>query len=491
MGLALLPWFSLRLLFLYDIETLQMKKQLDLPSYFNWRRLKSGVLVTSDLGGWALLKPAEFRLFAAGKLKSGPGFEALQRGGLLRSRLDFDKIFTDWRDSNEYLRNGPGLHIMVLTQKCNHNCVYCQAGSGAGKNMSLATARRAVDFAFSAPVDGLTIEFQGGEPLVNWPALKETALYARKKAGKTGKGLALALVSNFSLMDKAKADFIVENDISLCTSLDGPADLHNANRKFSGGDSHASAVKWIKYFQERRGVEPPGGPSALLTVTRASLGRAGEIVDEYARLKLPYVFLRPLSPMGEALKRWDEIGYTPEEFLEFYREGLDRVLELNRRGVPIREKTAFLAVKKIVGFQDNKYVDLRCPCGAGLGQLAYDCDGGIYTCDEGRMLARDGDYSFRLGSALKDNYGKVINSEPVKACAISSSLDLQPLCSRCAYKPFCGACPAYNQAAQGGFWGAMPSNGRCLALMGIFDHIFERLSEKPVLEIFKKWIGRV
>lgn len=468
-----------------------MRKLSDLPAYFNWRRLKAGVLVSGDLGGWALLKPAEFRLFAAGKLKSGPAFEALVKAGLLRSRLDFDALFTDWRDSNEYLRLGPGLHILVLTEKCNHNCVYCQAASGAGRNMSAATARRAVDFAFSAPVEGLTIEFQGGEPLVNWPVLKEAALYARGKAAKTGKELALALVSNFSLLDRAKADFLVANDISLCTSLDGPADLHNANRKFSGGDSHARAVKWIGHFQERRGTEPPGGPSALLTVTRASLGRAREIVDEYARLKLPYVFLRPLSPLGDAPGRWDEIGYTPEEFLEFYREGLDRVLELNLRGLPIKEKTAFLLVKKILGSQDNKYVDLRCPCGAGLGQLAYDCDGGIYTCDEGRMLARGGDFSFRLGSVLKDTYAEVINSEPVKACAIASSLDLQPACSRCAYKPFCGACPAYNQAAQGGFWGSMPSNARCRAFMGIFDHIFERLSEKRVREVFGKWLVRV
>ena len=467
-----------------------MKKQDHAPAYFNMRRLKGGVLLTGDMGGWAFLKPADFRLFAAGRLKSGPVYEELVGAGLIRSRLDFDAMFTNWRDSNEYLRLGPGLHIMVLTQKCNHSCVYCQAGSGAGRNMSLATARRAVDFAFSAPVTGLTIEFQGGEPLLNWPVLKETALYARKKAAKTGKELALALVSNFSLLDGAKADFIAANDISLCTSLDGPADLHNANRKFSGGDSHAAAVKWIKYLQERRGTEPPGGPSALLTVTRASLGRAREIVDEYARLKLPYVFLRPLSPMGSALKRWDEIGYTPEEFLKFYREGLDRVLELNRRGVPIKEKTAFLAVKKIIGSQDNKYVDLRCPCGAGLGQLAYDFDGGIYTCDEGRMLARDGDYSFHLGSALKDTYGKVINSEPVKACAIASSLDLQPLCARCAYRPFCGACPAYNQAAQGGFWGSMPSNGRCVALMGIFDCIFEKLSNRANLRIFEMWLEK-
>jgi len=406
----------------------------------------------------------------------------LEAAGLISSRLDFDRLCADWNDSNEYLGRGPGLHILVLTQDCNHGCLYCQAGSGRGASMSAATARRAVDLAFSAPVTGLTIEFQGGEPLMNWPVLKEAALYARKKSAATGKELALALVSNFSLMDEAKAAFIVDNDISVCTSLDGPADLHNRNRPFSGGDSHALASKWIRYFQRRRGAQPPGGPSALLTVTRFSLGRAAEIVDEYARLKLPYVFLRPLTPMGQAPRRWAEIGYGPEEFLAFYRAGLDRVLALNRAGTAMKEKTAFLLVKKILGSQDNKYVDLRCPCGAGLGQLAYDVDGGVYTCDEGRMLARGGDLSFRLGS-VKDKYGKLVNSAAVRACAVSSSLDLQPACARCAYKAWCGVCPAYNAAAQGGFWGSMPANDRCRVLLGIFDHIFARLGNKDNLRV--------
>jgi His-Xaa-Ser system radical SAM maturase HxsB len=354
--------------------------------------------------------------------------------------------------------------------------------------MSAVTARKAVDFALSAPVKGLTLEFQGGEPLVNWPVLREAALYARKKAAAAGKELALALVSNFSLMDAEKAGFIIEQDISVCTSLDGPADLHNANRTFSGGDSHARASGWIKYFQDKRGAQPPGGPSALLTVTRASLGRAREIVDEYARLKLPYVFFKPLSPLGLAREQWGRIGYGPEEFAGFYRAGLDRVLELNLRGVPIKEKTAFLLVKKIIGSRDNKYVDLRCPCGAGLGQLAYDHDGGIYTCDEGRMLAGDGDASFRLGSVRRDSYNGVIKSGTVKACAIASSLDLQPSCSRCAYRPYCGVCPAYNQAAQGGFWGAMPSNARCRALLGIFDAVFERLRNRRLGPVLEKWL---
>ena len=466
-----------------------MKKNDALPSYFNWRRLKKGVLVTGYMGGWAVLKPEEFRLFAAGRLKSGAAFKALAEAGLIRSRLDFDTIFNDWRESNGYLERGPGLHIMVLTQKCNHSCVYCQAGSGKGRSMSVATARRAVDFAFSAPVEGLTLEFQGGEPLVNWPVLKETALYARKKAAATGKELDLALVSNFSLMDAEKAAFIIDQDIAVCTSLDGPADLHNANRPFSGGDSHARAVKWIKYFQGARGITPPGGPSALLTVTRASLGRARDIVDEYARLELPYVFLKPLSPMGLAREQWGRFGYEPGDFAKFYAAGLDRVLELNLRGVPIMEKTAFLLAKKIIGNRDNKYVDLRCPCGAGLGQLAYDHDGGIYTCDEGRMLAGDGDLSFRLGSVREGSYAGIINSDPVKACALASSLDLQPSCSRCAYRPYCGACPAYNQAAQGGFWGAMPSNERCRTLLGIFDVVFDRLQDRRFARVLEEWIA--
>ncbi|OGR79076.1 MAG: His-Xaa-Ser system radical SAM maturase HxsB [Elusimicrobia bacterium GWC2_64_44] len=464
-----------------------MRKPPAKPAYFNFRRLRGGVLAVGDLGGWALLTPAEFKAFAAGRLKPGRALEKLEGAGLIASRLDFDSLSAAWRDSNEYLERGPGLHILVLTQNCNHGCLYCQAGSGRGAGMSAATARRAVDLAFSSPVTGLTLEFQGGEPLLNWPALKEAALYARKKSAKTGKELALALVSNFSLMDKAKAAFILENDISVCTSLDGPADLHNANRPFSGGNSHALAEKWIKFFQERRGVQPPGGPSALLTVTRASLPRAREIVDEYARLKLPYVFLRPLTPMGQAPKRWGEIGYSPEEFLAFYRAALDRVLELNRRGTPIKEKTAFLLVKKILGTQDNKYVDLRCPCGAGLGQLAYDVDGGVYTCDEGRMLARDGDFSFRLGG-VRDSYAKLISSAPVRACALASSLDLQPACARCAYKAWCGVCPAYNAAAQGGFWGDMPANARCRVLLGVFDHIFASLTDKDNLKIFEGWL---
>ena len=47
---------------------------------------------------------------------------------------------------------------------------------------------------------------------------------------------------------------------------------------------------------------------------------------------------------------------------------------------------------------DPNYLDIRSPCGAGIGQIAYSYDGKIYTCDEGRMLGGMGDDIFCIGN---------------------------------------------------------------------------------------------
>ena len=162
--------------------------------------------------------------------------------------VDLDGLAAKWRTRNEHLDQGPGLHILVLTLRCNHKCLYCQssaAGEGAKKtDMPLKTALKSVDFAFSSPNPAITIEFQGGEPLLNWAVLKAVTKYARKKAAASKKQLKLALVSNFTLMTEEKAKFLLENEVSLCTSLDGPADLHDRHRKGpDGSPSHAAAMR--------------------------------------------------------------------------------------------------------------------------------------------------------------------------------------------------------------------------------------------------------
>ena len=469
-----------------------------LPSAL-WRKIGADYLLTNDSGQYAWLKEKDFALVTAGGMtERHPLFAELASKGFVRNRLDFDDLAAKWKKKNAYLGSGPGLHILVLTLRCNHKCLYCQSSAvGAGgkeTDMDIATARRSVDFAFNSPNPGITIEFQGGEPLLNWEVLKGAVEYARKKSRTAGKDLKLALVSNFSLMTAEKAGFLLEHEVSLCTSLDGPADLHDRNRVASGGNSHSDTVKWIKYFQKRSEKQGPEyrvfKPSALLTVSRYSLSRHKEIIDEYVGLGLEDIFVRPLAPIGYARRLWGTIGYDAKAFADFYLKSLDYMLKLNRRGVVIREKMASMMLEKIINFRDPGYLDARCPCGAAIGQIAYNHNGDLYTCDEGRMVGWEGDDIFRIGNVFKDSYKKVMSSPATKVCVVASNLEAQPACARCVYKPYCGVCPVYNYEVQGSLWGNIPSSDRCGLFKGVFETLFTLLKSPGNAEILKKWVTK-
>lgn len=466
---------------------------------FSFRRLPGGgVLLSNDAGGTAPLTEAEFSAFSAGRLKpSAPLYKDLAAKGFVREMTDFEGFAAACSKKNAFLGVGPGLHILVMTLRCNHKCLYCQSSAlgaaGRATDMSRAVARRSVDFALKSTNPAVTIEFQGGEPLLNWDTLKDTVLYARRRGRDLGREVRLALVSNFSLMTEEKARFLIEHEVSICTSLDGPADLHNRNRVYTGGNSHAATLRWLKYFSARAGKQVPEyrtfRPSALLTVSKYSLGREKEIVDEYLRAGLQDVFVRPLAPIGFAKKLWPQIGYPSAQFARFYRNTLDYMLKLNAAGRKIRERHAVIMLEKIVNGRDPGYLDMRCPCGAAIGQLAYNYNGDLYTCDEGRMVGWEGDDLFRVGNVMKDGYRKVMLAPATRACAAASNLELQPQCSRCVYKPYCGVCPVYNYETQGSLWGDMPANERCALSMGMFDALFALLARPASAKILKGWVA--
>lgn len=467
-----------------------------LPPQIRWGKTGKGYLVTNDSGHYVSLSEKDFSAFTAGKLsRKSALFADLCAKGFVRDQLDFDTLAARWKKCNAHMEYGPGLHILVLTLRCNHKCLYCQAGAGGAAasrtDMSLPMAKRCVDFAFKSPNPGITIEFQGGEPLLNWETLRGAVLHARKCAVVSGKELKLALVTNFSLMTEEKVSFLLEHEVSLCGSLDGPARLHNANRPCSGGDSHAVTVRWLRNLRERHDKQS-GGPrvfktGALLTVTRKSLSDPKGIVDEYVRLGLEEIFLRPLSPLGFARTMWSEIGYDAAEFSAFYRKSLEYILSLNKKGVKIREKMASIMLEKIVNFSEPGYLDARCPCGASIGQLAYNYNGDIYTCDEGRMAGWAGDEMFKVGRVGKDSYRKVMYSDATKACVAASNLETQPACSRCPYRPYCGVCPVYNYAVQGSLAGDTVSSQRCLLQKGIFEAIFALLETPGKGDLLRAW----
>ncbi|MCX7641276.1 MAG: His-Xaa-Ser system radical SAM maturase HxsB [Elusimicrobiales bacterium] len=474
------------------------KKIKDNVVPIRWKKLKNNnILITNDFGNCMIISQKMFNLYINGRItKKHKLYREFEEKGFIKTFLNFDNLFRKWKSSNSYLFSGPALHILVTTLRCNHKCVYCQSQAvnmnSQNTDMSFQTAIKAIDIAFNSPSKNLIIEFQGGEPLCNWEVVKKATEYARKKEEESDKKLSISIVTNLSLMDEKKADFLLKNEVSICTSLDGPKKLHNLNRIYSNASSYDITIKWIRYFNNK--YEKQYGlpykifkPSALLTVSKDSLKYPKEIIDEYIKNNLQTIFIRPLSPIGFAKKHWNIVGYTAIEFIDFYKKSLKYILEQNIKGKILYEKTAQMLLNKMVNSKDSGFTDLRCPCGAAVGQIAYNFNGDIYTCDEGRMVAWEGDNSFKIGN-ITDNYNKLITSPASRICIHTSNLENQPRCSRCPHKVWCGVCPVVNYEAQGSFWGDNFTSQRCEIMMGIFETIIEFFYNKKYKNILIDWI---
>ena len=66
------------------------------------------------------------------------------------------------------------------------------------------------------------------------------------KADAAGKRVMFSLVSNLSMMDDEKLDYLVRRRLQISTSLDGPKDIHDGNRKLSGASAYDKCVFWME-----------------------------------------------------------------------------------------------------------------------------------------------------------------------------------------------------------------------------------------------------
>lgn len=456
------------------------------------------VLLTNDVGEFIFLTREEFDLFVEGEVEvDSPLYQRLLERHFVLVETTVDELAKKYADKNSFLFTGPYLHIAIVTLRCNEVCVYCHASrrnmDETSYDMTEETARQVVDMAFQSPSNQINIEFQGGEPLANWKVVKFIIEYAVEKNRTMQKDLSFSLVSNMALMDEERLAYLVANNVQMCTSVDGPQEIHDGNRKLLGGSSYEHCITWMKKVDDAyksRGLESDlYHVEALMTTTRASLAKPREIVDEYVKLGRKAIFLRPLNPFGFAKNTFERIGYTTDEFLDFYRTAVDYIIELNKQGVEILERNAAIFLTKILTPVDPNYLDLRSPCGAGIGQIAYNFDGSIYTCDEGRMVSQMGDDIFNIGQIGESKYEDVVMHDTVKAITVASCVDGLPGCIDCVFKPYCGVCPVYNYSEQGTIFGQTPSNQRCKLYHGILTYLFDKLAtgDQEILDMFSKW----
>lgn len=456
-----------------------------LPLRFH-RMPSSEILLTNLTGDYCWLAPEEFDAFVSHRLSP----DCSSYFGLLAQHFAFEEgstaalhlLAAKYRTRQSRLADLAALHIFVVTLRCTNQCMYCQTTCldrlDKLGDMSRETADHAIDFMFDSPSPYLKVEFQGGEPTLNFDLVKYITERCEERSSLDGRQVEFVLCTNLVEFTEDHARYCRAHKIGISTSLDGPQFIHDRHRN----STYVRVVRGIGLAREYVGVHQV---SALMTPTRHSLEHVESIIDEYAAMQFPSVFLRSLHPYGYASES-NEIAISTDEWLRFYRRGLEHIFALNRAGFTFREEYAAILLRRILTHNPLGFVDLQSPAGAGTSVLVYFRDG-VYPSDEARMLAAMGDDTFRLADLGRANYAETVTSDEFVEQLLQTMTEGVPMCCDCAFQPYCGADPVGHYREQRDSVGHKRRSEFCARHMGIFELLFEQL-RGPNRDIMLGWV---
>lgn len=409
--------------------------------------------------------------------------------------LSIELLANKLRSRRDYLSYFTSLHMIVLTLRCNCMCSYCHASSKGGiddksYDMDEMTARNTVDMIFKSPSKSIKIEFQGGEPTLNFDILEAIVLYAEEINKKHNKELSFVVCTNLLELSDNQLNFLFEHKVDISTSCDGSKLLHDFCRKSLVSES--SYDTFIKNLNRCKLVYGDDGPAALLTVTKNNLNKLNEVVDHYKELGFNNIFIRALNPYGYAVDNKKELDYSVEEFILAYKKALAYIIDMNLKGEFFVESYATILLQRILTPFATGFVDLQSPTGAGILGSIYYYNGDVYPADEGRMLAATGDRTFYMGNVNKNTYKEIFDGKLIHRIVKNSCVECMPMCEKCAYKSYCGADPIRYYVESGDIVGKRYSSAFCEKNKAIIKELFYyiNMQDSRILKVFWSWINK-
>ena len=281
---------------------------------------------------------------------------------------------------------------LQLTQDCNFRCKYCiyseeknlKQRSHMKKTMTFETAKKAILFYRDHAVDSImyNVGFYGGEPLLEWPLLKEVVLFAEKEL--MGKLLTFSITTNASLLTESVVEFLEKHNISVLVSFDGVKSVNDKNRVFQNGMGTSDVVlKNIKMIKERH-------PQLYENLRISSVVSPEICISEFNKYPNDFDGI-PLSNYTVSLEDNTEHDTTipfelyrameKEAFLAYLAEAELYSLPLSPYGFGQLEniRNSMRLMKHSSGIQ--RIMAPGGPCLPGKSRLFVTVDGMLYPCE--------------------------------------------------------------------------------------------------------------
>ena len=254
--------------------------------------------------------------------------------------------------------------MLMVTNSCNLNCVYCYESHKTSHKMDFDTAKRAIlDVFDETGFDGVSIQFMGGEPLLAFPLIKDVSEWLWNKNIKYPYSLFAA--TNGTLLNEDMKVWFTANKhrISLGLSFDGNVNTQNTNR------SNSASLVDLDYFRD---TWPES--SVKMTISTDSLKYLCENVvfleeNGFTKIKTDLAYMHGWTKQHLVL--WNE----QLSLLKNYYLDSNRDMHCSLFNTPI---DAILSEERHAK---------RCSCGEEMS--CVDWDGTIYPCQMFAHISMD------------------------------------------------------------------------------------------------------
>lgn len=304
---------------------------------------------------------------------------------------------------------------LSLTHNCNFRCSYCYAGRKYKSGMPLETAKQAVDLAIEKSRGELIdFSFFGGEPLLEFDLMKQISHYIQKKTSNHSIPYRLGLTTNGSILTDEILEFLIEQNVRICFSLDGPPRIQNMNRILENGKgTHEKVSKNLK-----RACEVLNNVQVNAVYNRASLSCLDQVLEHIASYDVQAIHLN--LDINEDWRGADmglfEASYRKlaDSYIRYYRQ--DKEIALN------------LLDNKMILFIKDGYSQCD-KCGMGDSEWAVAPSGRIYPCE--RLIGEDKGGVLCIGNV---RYGFDVERKKV---VIMERGNFNTECKECSHRDFC------------------------------------------------------
>lgn len=208
--------------------------------------------------------------------------------------------------------------VIQPTGFCNIDCRYCYLPNRNDKHViGLDTVERvfAELFGMNRAAPELTIVWHAGEPLVVPPQFYRDAFSIIDRLRPEGLRVKHSFQTNGMLIDDAWCQLFLDWEVGVGVSVDGPAELHDANRKTrSGRGTHAQTMKGIAMLRARN------VPFHVITVlSAASLDQPDDLFRFYVDAGISQVCFNIEESEGSHVSSLFETCDLPARYSEFLR----------------------------------------------------------------------------------------------------------------------------------------------------------------------------